>query len=104
MAEKPIRTAEIQAQVNMDSINFVSNDRLQSVLAQTTATPEQVAQAVRINQEDRLRSLIFGLLIMALLSLLAIFPVGRLPNYLPGELPADNLVKKPLSKPSHQRQ
>ena len=78
----------------MDSINFVSNDRLQGVLAQTTAIPEQVAEAVRVNEEARLRSLKFGLLIMALLSLLAIFPAGRLPNYLPGELPADNLVKQ----------
>ncbi|EEP91568.1 MFS transporter [Yersinia kristensenii] len=95
VAETPILTPEIQAQVNMDSINFVSNDRLQGVLAQTTATPEQVAEAVRVNEEARLRSLKFGLLIMALLSLLAIFPAGRLPNYLPGELPADNLVKKP---------
>ncbi|MFQ6288039.1 MFS transporter [Yersinia enterocolitica] len=94
VAETPILTPEIQAQVNMDSINFVSNDRLQGVLVQTTATPEQVAEAVRVNEEARLRSLKFGLLIMALLSLLAIFPAGRLPNYLPGELPADNLVKK----------
>ncbi|WP_145542438.1 MFS transporter [Yersinia alsatica] len=94
VAETPILTPEIQAQVNMDSINFVSNDRLQGVLAQTTATPEQVAEAVRVNEEARLRSLKFGLLIMALLSLLAIFPAGRLPDYLPGELPADNLDKK----------
>lgn len=94
VAETPILTPEIQAQVNMDSINFVSNDRLQSVLSQTTATPEQVVEAVRVNEEARLRALKFGLLIMALLSLLSIFPAGRLPDYLPGELPADNLDKK----------
>ncbi|CFQ28549.1 MFS transporter [Yersinia bercovieri] len=94
VAETPILTPEIQAQINMDSINFVSNDRLQGVLAQTTATPEQVAEAVRVNEEARLRALKFGLLIMALLSLLAIFPAGRLPDYLPGELPADNLDPK----------
>ncbi|PVU39283.1 MFS transporter, partial [Yersinia pestis] len=98
VAETPILTDEIQAQVNMDSINFVSNDRLNSVLAQTSATPEQVAEAVRVNEEARLRALKFGLLVMALLSLLAIFPAGRLPDYLPGELPADNLDKKPASK------
>ncbi len=94
VAETPILTDEIQAQVNMDSINFVSNDRLNSVLAQTSAPPEQVAEAVRVNEEARLRALKFGLLVMALLSLLAIFPAGRLPDYLPGELPADNLDKK----------
>ncbi|WP_038960724.1 MFS transporter, partial [Yersinia pestis] len=80
VAETPILTDEIQAQVNMDSINFVSNDRLNSVLAQTSATPEQVAEAVRVNEEARLRALKFGLLVMALLSLLAIFPAGRLPD------------------------
>ncbi|CRY54158.1 putative MFS Superfamily multidrug efflux transporter [Yersinia intermedia] len=94
VAETPILTAELQAQVNMDSINFVSNDRLQGVLAQTNATPEQVVEAVRVNEEARLRALKFGLLIMALLSLVAIFPAGRLPDYLPGELPADNLDPK----------
>lgn len=93
VAETPILTSALQAQVNMDSINFVSNDRLYNVLAQTTATPEQVAEAVRVNEEARLRSLKFGLLMMALLSLLAIFPASRLPDYLPGELPADNLDK-----------
>jgi hypothetical protein len=30
-----------------------------------------------------------GLLIMAMVSMLAIFPASRLPNYLPGELPAE---------------
>ncbi|MGL5671666.1 MAG: MFS transporter, partial [Plesiomonas shigelloides] len=93
VAETPILTPELQSQVNMDSINFVSNDRLESVLAQTSATPEQVAEAVRVNEEARLRALKFGLLIMSMLSLLAIFPASRLPDYLPGELTSDNLDK-----------
>ncbi|MGX8940975.1 hypothetical protein ACWWJF_11645 [Symbiopectobacterium sp. Eva_TO] len=29
------------------------------------------------------------------LSMMAIIPAGRLPGYLPGELPADNLDKEP---------
>lgn len=93
VAETPILTPELQSQVNMDSINFVSNDRLESVLAQTSATPEQVAEAVRVNEEARLRALKFGLLMMSMLSLLAIFPASRLPDYLPGELTSDNLDK-----------
>jgi hypothetical protein len=39
--------------------------------------------------EARLRALKIGLLIMAGLSLLAVIPAGRLPHYLPGELPGD---------------
>ncbi len=93
VAENPILTPEVQALVNMDSINFVSNDRLQTTLAATTASPEQVTEAVRVNTEARLRSLKIGLLIMALVALLAFFPAGRLPNYLPGEIPNPNPVK-----------
>jgi hypothetical protein len=44
---------------------------------------------VRINAEARLRALKIGLLIMAVLSLLAIFPASRLPSYKPGEIPSN---------------
>jgi predicted MFS family arabinose efflux permease len=88
IAASPILPKEIQAQVNLDSINFISNDRLKSVLEGTTATPTQVEEAVRVNTEARLLALKIGLLIMAGLALLAILPAGRLPNYIPGELPS----------------
>jgi hypothetical protein len=42
---------------------------------------------MRINTEARLRALKIGLLTMAGLALLAIFPAGRLPDYKPGEIP-----------------
>jgi hypothetical protein len=88
VAASPELTPELQAQVDLDNVNFISNDRLQTVLAGTTATPTQVAEAVRVNTEARLRALKIGLLIMAGLALLTIIPAGRLPNYRPGELPA----------------
>ena len=94
IAASPKLTPELQAQVNLDSINFLSNDRLQTVLANTTATPAQVAEAVRVNTEARLRALKIGLLIMAGLALLSIIPASRLPAYRPGELPADPPPKK----------
>jgi MFS family permease len=78
---------EIQAQVDLDSINFVSDDRLQGVLAATTATPEQVVEALRVNAEARLRALKIGLVIMAGIAMLAIIPASRLPAYIPGEIP-----------------
>jgi predicted MFS family arabinose efflux permease len=83
----PKLTPELQAQVDLDSINFVSNDRLQETLARTNATPAQVVEAVRVNTASRLRALKIGLLIMAGIALLAIFPAGSLPNYQPGEIP-----------------
>lgn len=89
IAASPQLTPKLQAQVDLDNINFVSNDRLESALAGTDATPEQVAEAVRVNTEARLRALKIGLLIMAGLAFLTIIPAGRLPGYRPGELPAN---------------
>ena len=91
IAENPLLPREVQSQVNLDSINFVSNDHLRSVMERTTATPQQVAEAVRINTESRLRALRDGLLIMAGLALITIFPAGQLPNYVPGQIPSDEL-------------
>jgi MFS family permease len=90
IAENPLLPPEIQSQVNLDNITFVSNDRLRTVLEGTTASPDQVAEAVRVNTEARLRALKIGLLIMAGLALVTIIPAGRLPNYIPGVIPPDN--------------
>jgi predicted MFS family arabinose efflux permease len=87
LAENPTLPIDIQSQVNLDSITFVSNERLEAVIAATTATPEQKAEAIRINTEARLLALKIGLLVMAGLALLAILPAGRLPAYRPGEIP-----------------
>lgn len=97
IAASPVLPKELQSQVDLDNITFVSNDRLRGVLEATTATPQQVEEAVRVNTEARLRALKIGLLIMAGLALLAIFPAGRLPNYLPGDIPADDASSRPRS-------
>jgi uncharacterized membrane protein YraQ (UPF0718 family) len=89
IAANPMLPKEIQSQVDLDNVTFVSNDRLQSVMERTSATPAQVEEAVRVNTEARLRALKIGLLIMAALAFLAILPAGRLPNYVPGEVPSD---------------
>ncbi|MBF6318925.1 MFS transporter [Nocardia cyriacigeorgica] len=75
------------AQVDLDNVNFVSNDRLREVLERTDATPEQVDTAVAVNEDVRLRTLKFGLLILAGISATAIVPASRLPDYRPGEIP-----------------
>lgn len=87
LAENPQLPIEIQSQVDLDSITFVSNEHLAGVIAATDATPEQKAEALRVNTEARLLALKIGFLIMAGLSLLAILPAGRLPAYRPGEIP-----------------
>jgi hypothetical protein len=88
IAENPRLPVEVQSQLDLDSINFVSNDRLRDIMARTTATPGQVEEAVRVNTEARLRALKIGLLIMACLAFVTIFPASRLPDYKPEEIPA----------------
>lgn len=89
IVDHPTLPPAIQSQVNLDGINFVSNDGLRAVMERTTATPAQVEAAVQVNTDARLRALKMGLLIMAAVAFLAIFPASRLPSYRPGEIPAD---------------
>jgi len=89
VAESPLLPPEIQSQVNLDNVTFISNDQLESVIARTSATPEQKAEALRVNTEARLQALKIGLLVMAGLALLTILPASRLPNYRPGEIPSE---------------
>ena len=89
LAGNPVLTPQIQSELDLDNINFVNNDRLLTIMQGTSATPEQITEAVRINTDARLRALKIGLLIMAGLSMLAIVPAGRLPDYKPGEIPAN---------------
>jgi hypothetical protein len=77
VASNPLLPPEIQLQVDLHSIDFVSNNHLQEVMAGTTATPGQVAEAVRVNSEARLRVRKMSLLIMALLAPLSIIPSAR---------------------------
>jgi MFS family permease len=88
IADSPL-LPEIKSLVDLDNINFVSNDRVRSVMERTSATPEQVAKAVQINTDARLRALRLGFLFMAGLALITIIPAGKLPDYIPGEIPSD---------------
>ncbi len=85
--EHPELPPELVAQVNLDNVNFITNDQLEAVLSQTTATPTQVEAAVAINEDARLLGLKISLLGLASLALLAIVPAGRMPGFTPGDLP-----------------
>jgi hypothetical protein len=101
MAAKPELRAEISSQMDLDNnVNFVSNDNLRAFMERTNATPDQVEEAVQVNTEARLRALKIGLLLMAMMSLLAIFPATRLPNYRPGEIPSNPPAPKPVADES----
>ncbi|MEN0024184.1 MAG: MFS transporter [Microbacterium sp.] len=78
---------ELVAQVDLDDVNFISNDDLRAVLDRTDATPAQVDAAVSVNEQARLGTLRLGLLILAGISAIAIVPASRLPRYKPEEIP-----------------
>lgn len=98
VGDNPLIPLQLKAQVNLDTINFVSNAQLQQVMAATTATSEQVTEAVRINEIARLRALKASFLILAAIALLAVFPARGLPNYVPGEVPAGEITENKMVK------
>jgi glutaminase len=72
IAANPLLPKEIQAQVDLGDITCGINDQLRSVMEKTTATSQQVQEALRVNTEAQLRALKIGLLFMAGLQLLAV--------------------------------
>ena len=87
-------------EINFDQVDFISNDQLQAALSATSATPAQVEEAVRINEAVRLRALQATFLLLAAISLLALIPSTKLPNYKPGELSAEDIVAERKPKPA----
>lgn len=76
------------AQVDLDKVDFIQNDQLREHLSDSTdASPEQIDRAVEVNEDVRLRTLQYGLLMLALISATAILPASRLPRYRPHEIP-----------------
>lgn len=87
LINNPVIPPELKVQVNLDNVDFVTNTQLETVLGNTTATSDQVAEAVRINEIARLRALKAAFLILAALALLGIVPAMGLPRYDPSEVP-----------------
>ena len=83
VVDPEFKETELVQEFDLDNINFISNEQLVERLSQTTATPEQVDEAVRINSETRLRSLKIGFLVLSGFALLAILPCAWLPDLLP---------------------
>ena len=86
-ATSPVITSELTSQVNLDNVNFLTNEQLEAVIERTDATDEQAATAIRIFEDNRLRALKATMLILALLALLAVVPAGRMPDFREGDLP-----------------
>jgi len=87
-AESPTIPDEIADYIELDDVDFVSNDELEDALEDTTLTPEVADEVVRLNSEARLTALKISFQVLAGLALIGIIPAGRLPAYVPGEVPA----------------
>jgi MFS family permease len=88
LVRNPMIPNELKMQRNLDSVPFISNRQLRTSLASTTATPEQVDEAARINTDARLLALKVSFFALGGLALLAFFPAGGLPGYVRGEVPS----------------
>ncbi len=97
VVDHPELPPSLVEQVNLDNLTFISNDRLETAMAATTATPEQVKAAAQVNADARLRALKLTFWILSLLSFLMIIPARMLPSYRPGELPPG---PQPQGKPA----
>jgi len=88
-ATSPVISAELLNQVNPANLNFMTDAQVTTRLAETIATTAEVEKALQINAEARIRALKIGFMVMSGLALLAIVPCSWLPDYKPGEIPAD---------------
>ena len=90
LSQSPVLPPEvIEETMDLDNIDFVSNDQLEEVLEETDLTPVQEAAVIAINIEARLQALKISFLALACVSILAIIPAGGLPGYEPEEIPDD---------------
>jgi MFS family permease len=88
VGENPVITAELKNEVDLNNLNFFSDVQLKDRLSNTSATPEQLDEALRINGESRIRALKIGFICLSCLALFALLPCRWLPAYRPGEIPA----------------
>lgn len=89
VTDNPVIGAELKDEVNFTNLNFLSDVQLQEKLGGTSATFEQMDEALRINADARIRALKTGFLVLSGLALLAILPCRWLPTYKPGEIPGE---------------
>ena len=86
-AAHPEVSDELISKVNISDADFMTNAQLEAAIGERAGSPEELAAAVEVNADARLRSLQLSLLGLAGLALLAIVPAGRMPKRLQGELP-----------------
>ncbi|HQY32123.1 MAG TPA: MFS transporter, partial [Thermomicrobiales bacterium] len=85
--DSPVLPDDASELLDLDDVNFVSNDQLGEYLDGMALSDAQVVEAEQVNHEARLEALKMGFGLMALVAMLAILPAGGLPGYDPKEVP-----------------
>jgi MFS family permease len=101
LVHNPVIPIQLKREINLDNVPFISNAQLRAVLAQTSATREQVNEAERINIDARIIALKVSFFTLAGLALLAFFPAGALPELVRGELSDNSLSSISDGKQRH---
>ncbi len=98
--QSPVIPPSLVDELELDNVDFIDNDELEVVLKEETKASEaQIAEAVRINTEARLRALKISFQVLAGLALLGLVPAGGLPPYRRGEVPGDlNIGEQDLAE------
>lgn len=99
LTEYPQLPPELIEQIDLDNVDFVSNERLDEVLEETNATPEQIETAHEINETARLHALKISFLLLSGMSLLAVFPANALPDKKMAEIVPDPYVPAGTAPP-----
>lgn len=82
---------QLVSEVNLDNVDFITNDQLASLLQeQTSATPVEIDAAVDVLADARLDALKLTLMLLAALALLALVPAGGLPDFREADLTAED--------------
>jgi MFS family permease len=98
----PAFSDELTEQVNFDNTEFITSDRLGAILVDKGATPDEVTAALDIYEEGRLRALRTTLMFLAALSLLALVPAGKMPDFREPNLTAEDAEGLTLATPRTQ--
>ncbi len=85
--DHPEISPELIYSVNINDADFMTDAQLEALLGDRAGSPAELAAAIDVNAEARLRSLQISLLGLAGLAMLAIVPAGRMPGKRPGDLP-----------------
>jgi hypothetical protein len=90
LADQPHLSVTARGALDLDSQGFVSNDQLRKNLRKRAASDAEVEELVTINAAARLVALRAAILMLAGLSLVALYPCRNLPDECPtGRLPPD---------------